>query len=286
MEDDLKFDVNEADLQEKVLEASSDTPVVVDFWAEWCGPCRALEPVLERVVDSYGGKLRLARVNVDDNPQLAQRYQVQGIPAVKVFADGQVMAEFVGAQPESEIRRILDGVVPSAADELVLEGDRKLEHGLPQEAGELYHNALAEQSDHPGALLRLGTLLLDEDRPEEAREVLSRIGEAATEYSMARGLLARLEFEKTCAENGGPQQCRERAEASPDDPQARYALACCLAAQERYKEALDELMVVLSQDVDFCDGAAREAVLRIFDLVGRRSELTDRYRRRMASIIY
>jgi len=280
------FEVSTAEFEEHVLKASSAVPVVVDFWAEWCAPCLSLGPVLEKLVNGSGGRLRLAKVNVETDPELAGRYGVQGIPAVKVFRDGKVAAEFVGALAEPEVARILESVVPSAVDELLLEGDRRLEAGAEEEAESIYRRALEADEAHTGALLRLGTLLLERGSFAEARQVLDRIEENAAEFAVAQGLLGRIEFQEVCRAAGGRAACEGRVSAGPEDLEAHYALGCCLASAGEYEPALEHFLQVLTLDRNFRDGAARAAMLHIFTLADPHSDLANTYRKKMAGALY
>jgi len=284
--DEVIFDVTTAEFEARVVRASSKAPVVVDFWAEWCAPCRALGPVLGRLVESYNGKMLLARVNVDREPELAARFGVQGIPAVKVFRDGAVAREFVGALSEADVARVLASVVPSAADELVRNGDARLQGGSPEEAEALYRQAIEAESGHAGALLRLGTVLVERGQAAEAGEVLGRIEANAAEYAEAQGMLGRIEFAEVCREAGGRQTCERRAADGPDDLEARYALGCCLAAAGEYEGAMEAFLQVLTADRNFRDGAAKEAMLHTFSLAGAQSEVVKAYRRKMAAALY
>jgi len=166
---ELVFDVGPGEFEEQVIEASRQHPIVVDFWAAWCTPCLMLGPLLERVVNSYAGRLRLARVDVEQHQEEARRYGIQGIPAVKVFRDGKVVSEFVGALPEGHIRRALEQALPSEADESAREGDRLQADGSASEARDRYEQALESTPNHPGALLRLAQLAAQEDQLETAR---------------------------------------------------------------------------------------------------------------------
>ncbi len=284
--EDLIYDVAPGRFEERVIAASRARTVVVDFWAEWCAPCRALGPVLEDVVRSHGGRAALARVNVDQHQDVAARYGIRGIPAVHVFRDGQVVGQFVGALPRAEVERILGAALPSVADELAEEGSRLAGENRVEQAEERFRRALQERPDHAGALLALGTLVLEAGRTDEARELLSRIEENAPEHDAARDALARIEFAETCQANGGLEACRERAEATPDDLDARHSLACCLAADGQYGEALEEFLLILGANREYREGAAREAMVRIFSLVGPQGELAKAYRRKLAGVLY
>lgn len=282
----IVFDVDADQFEQRVIQKSKKKPVMVDFWAEWCAPCRSLGPVLEEVVRGYEGRVLLAKVDVDRNPELAAQHGVRGIPAVKVFHQGKVVREFTGAVPKVEVERILSGVVPGPEDELVAEGDRLLEKGKTRKAEQRYRQVLDQEPAHNGALLRLGRLMLGENRVEEGRELLARVQESAPEYTEARALLAGLGFRNTCRENGGLDACRSRVEEAPEDPEAHYNLGCCMAVEGRWEEALEELLTALTLDKNYGDGAAREAVLSIFALLGPQSDLVKPYRRRLAGVIY
>ncbi len=197
------FEVEPGEFDEKVVAASSRTTVVVDFWAPWCGPCRMLTPVLEGIVTSMGGRARLAKVNVDEHQEVAARFNVQGIPAVKVFRGGEVVAEFVGALPEAQVRRVLEKAIPSAGDELVEQADTLLGSGDREEARRRYRQVLDGEPRHYGAALRLARLALEDGQLEEARRLASLIGEDAEEHAEAAGLLARVGFLERCRDGGG-----------------------------------------------------------------------------------
>ena len=280
------FEVPPGQFDDLVLNASPRLTVVVDFWAEWCAPCRALSPILERVVRSYDGRAVLAKVNIEEDREVALRFGVQGIPAVKVFRAGQVVGEFIGALPEPQVARILEAAIPSPADELVADGDELLAQGSVVEATGRYEQALEQAPRHAPALLRLGTAAAEQGDAEKARELLDRIGEDAPEYEAARGMLASLEFRETCRRAGGTDACRERTRQDPDSVDARYELACCLAAEGDSEAALEEFLNVLTRDKQYRDGAAKEAMLRIFALVGPHSELANAYRRKLAAVLY
>ena len=283
---DIVFNVQRGGFEQQVVAASSEAVIVVDFWAPWCGPCRILGPVLERVVESMGGRARLARVNVDEDPEVAERFGLRGIPAVKVFRKGEVVAEFVGALPETDVRRILEQAVPSAAEELVEKGDALMEAGNRHGARQCWQKAIAGEPRHGGAAVRLARLALEEGNAEEARRLASLIEEDAPQYEEASGLLARLDFAGRCQAAGGLEACRRRVQESPHDLPARYELACCFASEGSYREAMDELLGIVAADKHFQDELARKTMLRIFAIIGRRSALADEYRDRLARLLF
>ncbi|MBN1418038.1 MAG: tetratricopeptide repeat protein [Planctomycetes bacterium] len=285
-EGEFVFAAGETDFEERVVRGSWERPIVVDFWAPWCGPCRALSPVLEEVVASFDGALALAEVNVDDAPRLSQQYGISGIPAVKVFRAGRIVSEFVGAKARGEIREILSHVAPSKADEKVASGRRQEDAGRLDEAEALYRQALAARGDHPGAFLGLARIAIERHDHEAARDLASRVAPGVDEHDQAAALLARLDFTRECAEQGGAENARKSSAEAPNDLGALHALASCLAAEQDYTGALELLIRIVECDKGYRDGAPKRAMLRIFTIVGIRSALADEYRSRLARALY
>jgi putative thioredoxin len=274
------IEVGDESWQKEVLD--SDVPVLVDFWAPWCGPCRVLGPVLERVVEEYEGKVLLAKVNVDENQELAAGFGIQGIPAVKVFKDGALATEFTGALPEPAVREVLAQVVPSREDELVLEADGLWARGDAEKALEIYEQVLEESPQHAGALLGLGRGLLDTDA-ERALSVLDRVPLGGPERNEADRLIARHKLSER--DGADVESLRRELASAPDSLDLRFRLAQALAAEERYEDALEEFLAVLKKDRAFEDDGARKAMVQIFEVLGR-SELADRFRSEMAKVLF
>jgi len=274
------LDVAEADFERDVLDRSATVPVVVDFWAPWCGPCRTLGPVLERLADEHQGAFVLAKVNADETPNVTARYQVQSIPAVKGFRDRAIVAEFVGAQPESVVRDFLVSTLPTDADRLVADA-ADLTAG---DAEAKLRQALEIDARHPHALLQLARRLSERSAEAEALPLLARVPPGSSLAKDADRLAAVL---RTRIEGSGDEaELRARVKAQPDDLGAQLQLGRALAARGRYEAALRELLEVVRRDPQHADQAARKAMIDIFEVLGPHDMLTQRFQGQLASILF
>jgi putative thioredoxin len=270
-------DVDESTFEQEVLQRSYETPVVVDFWASWCGPCRVLGPLLERLAIEAGGTFRLAKVNVDENPNLAIRFGVQGIPAVRAFRQGEVTAEFAGAQPESAVRRFLERVAPSEAARAGEEAASLLATRHWPEAEAAFRLILEENEADGRAALGLVQALLMQGRGVDADRLLSRFPPgaewvAAQKLKPLASLLAKV----------------ERAEpAGSDDPlEAQLEQAARLIARGNLAAAMDGLLDILRQNKAYRKGLPKEILLALFSLLGEGDPLTREYRDELASVLF
>ena len=273
-------DVGDHDFETAVLERSRTTPVVVDFWAPWCGPCRAIGPLLERLADEHAGAFILAKVNEDEAPGVAEAFGIQSIPAVKAFRDGMLVGEFVGAQPEGTVRRLLEMALPTAVDKLVAEAA-----SLPPADGEAkLREALALEPRHAGSLLALARLLAARDETTEALGLLERVSPPSPLLAEAERLAAEL---RTRSDGAGDEAAlRARVAADPNDLQARLDLGRTLAALGRHEDALSELLDVVRRDRQFADDSARKAMVDLFAVLGSDDPLTDRFRGELAKALF
>lgn len=284
------IDVGLADFQHKVLDESLTRPVVVDFWAPWCGPCRSLKPILEKLADEYAGKFLLAKVNADENPDLSAQFGVRGIPAVKAVVGGKIVDEFSGAQPETAVREFLDRILPSPTELMRADAQARLEAG--DTAGALQTLADAARLDPANTAVRIdvASIMLDLDEPDETRRLLEGLSPLTTPDPRLPRLLARLQFaseEANAAEGAdtGEAALTARIDANGDDLDARLALARLLAARGEHAAALDQALEIVRRDREWNEQAGRRTMLSIFDLLGGQGEVVSRYRRLLSSAL-
>ncbi|GAB4232758.1 MAG: thioredoxin [Acidobacteriota bacterium] len=286
MRQDWVIEVGDADFESKVLRASFEKPVLVDFWAEWCTPCRVLGPVLEKLAEEYQGAFILAKVNTERAPALTQLLQIQSIPLVVLFRDGRPVDQFIGALPEPEVRNFLSRhIVPPANSDLE-QAYAALARGQLHQAERIFRRVLREKPDEPGALLGLARVHLLSRQEHEAKELLKRIPPTAAESEEAQALLTYLDCRKTARDGGSCERLERRVQEDPADLEARYQLARCLIGQDRFEAALEHLLEIVRRDRSFRDDGARKLMIDVFRIVGDRSELAERYRSKLAQVLF
>ena len=268
------IDVSEATFDQDVLQQSYQTPVVVDFWAPWCGPCRVLGPTLERLADEGNGDWILAKLNVDDNPSLAMQYGVQGIPAVKAFRDGQVVDEFIGAQPEPQVRDFLKRIAPSESEALLNQGQALLRERDWEAAETLFRRV----SDETAGRLGLIRALLGQGEGCEAKELLEKVEDPAA-LSDVEALTPLADY--LCEME---QPAADEADVAPIE--AQYRQAARILRRGNFAGALDGLLEVLREQKGYRDGQAKEVVVGIFALLGDEDPLTQQYRPQLAIVLF
>jgi putative thioredoxin len=281
---DWTIEAGEDNFEAAVLERSHEVPVVVDFWAPWCGPCRVLGPVLEKLADEYSGKFVLAKVNVDESPSLASAFGIQGIPAVKLIKDGEIAGEFTGALPEPAVREMLSRYLPSEYDEQADEAADLEEQGKPAEAQAIYQSILDAEPTHAKSLLGLGRVMMNAGDRDGALETLERISPAAEERKIADRLIARLQLQGD--QSADEATLRQKLAAEPDSLEARFDLAQALAANEKFEEALSEFLNIVKTNREFRDDGARKAMVQIFDVLPPDDPLIDKYRSELAKVLF
>lgn len=271
------IDVSTNEFADKVLLRSGEVPVVVDFWAAWCGPCRVLGPILERAASEAGGEWELVKVDVDQNQQLAGEFGVQGIPTVIGFRDGRPVSRFTGALPEPQVRQWLRELVPTAADRHVEAGKRALEAGETEAAESAFRQALESDRSHLEAGTALARILVGRGDAGEAIEVLAALPENET----VRGLRSQAELQSSGLDVA---DLEAKLADDPRNTQARLDLGRALAAEGDYRSALEHLLEVVESRSEFSE-PARVATLDLFAVIPD-PDLVAEYRRRLASALF
>ena len=268
------FDVSTAEFQEKVVAASQHVPVLVDFWAEWCAPCRQLKPVLEKLAAEYGGRFLLAKVNSDQNQELAGRCGVRGIPNVKAFVGGHLVDEFTGALPEAQVRAFIDTLLPSPAEPLRIAAQEARASGETELALSLLDDASQADPGNETVQLDMAEIRIEAGQIDAARALLDALEHKARDASRHKALQARL---KLVAAGGGADAAalQARIAANGDDPDARLQLANALALSGDYRPALEHLLAIVRRDRKWQDEAARKAMLDLFTLLGGDAQFDD-----------
>ncbi|CAK0755290.1 putative thioredoxin [Gammaproteobacteria bacterium] len=281
-EDNLVFNVTSTTFPTLVIDRSRDVPVVVDFWAAWCGPCQVLMPMLARLAQEYQGKFALAKVNTDQERELAQRYGVRNLPTVKIFRHGKVVEEFMGAQPEKVVRSYLDRHVDQKAGQLRQQAAAACEQGNFDDALVNLRRAIELEPANKAIQLDLARLFLTRNELREAESILS-----AFQYELgeAEMLISYLELVKT-ARDTNHQTLEAFLAANPLDHDARYCLATTQLIAKNYLEAIENLLEIVRRDRKFRDDGARKALLTIFAFLGADNQLVVRYRKRLVNLLH
>jgi putative thioredoxin len=279
-------DVTSENFQTAVLEASHQCPVLVDFWASWCGPCKALLPVVEKLANEYQGKFILAKVNIDEQQQLAQQFGVRSVPTVKLVKNGAITDEFMGALPESAVREFLDKHVENEADKALAELKASYQSN-PSDETLLALQSLAEQNpDNIHIQQGLAELLLQTNRTVEAAKLLRSLPAAQQVSPEISPLLARLEIMESAENAPAVDELLNRIECDPSDLESRYQLSSQYMLLENYEAALEQLLAILKRDRQFKDDAGRKGMLKVFDILGSQHPLVSDYRKRMTTALF
>ncbi len=290
---DLIKDSSEMTFMQDVIDVSNDVPVIVDFWAPWCGPCKALGPALEKAVTEAGGKVRMVKVNVDENQQIAAQLRIQSIPTVYAFFQGQPIDGFQGALPASEIKAFIDRVVAAGGGEddgglaeAVEAAEQMLAEGATDDAAQTFAAILGEEPENAaayGGLIRAQLALGDFD---QAATLLAEVPTAIAKSPEVEAARAQVELARQAQDAGPVAELRALVESEPDNMQARFDLALALHAEGQVQEAVDELLAMFRRDREWNDGAAKTQLFTIFDALKPQDPIALNGRRKLSSMIF
>ncbi|MFQ0812722.1 co-chaperone YbbN [Brucella anthropi] len=288
---DLVKDTTTASFQADVIAESRNQPVLVDFWAPWCGPCKQLTPIIEKAVREAGGAVRLVKMNIDDHPAIAGQLGIQSIPAVIAFVNGQPVDGFMGALPESKVKEFIAKVggpsnEEAALAEAVSAANELMEAGDFVQASEIFASILQAVPDNVDAVVGLAACLLESGDAEKARETLAELPADKQNAPAVRALEARLALADQVKLIGDPIELERRVQADPKDYQARFDLAQVRNAQGRREDAANELLFIMKADREWNDDGARKQLLQFFEAWGNADPATLGARRKLSSLLF
>jgi putative thioredoxin len=274
-----------------VVQASLEVPVIVDFWAPWCGPCKTLGPMLERVVEQAKGAVKLVKINIDENPEIAQQLRIQSIPTVYAFKNGQPVDGFMGAIPESQIRDFVKALTggaagPSPVEDMIAMAQEALAKKDIGAAAQMFGQILQEEPGHPKAVAGLAKCYIESGDLDRARQTLGLVRPDGAGDEAIRGVEAELALKEKGASAGDTAPLRAKVDANPGDHQARYDLALALDARGDRQGAIDQLLNIVKRDRKWNDEAARKQLVTLFEAMGPADERTIDARRKLSAILF
>jgi putative thioredoxin len=287
-DDEVAMETTLATFEKDVIAASTLAPVLIDFWAPWCGPCKTLGPMLERLEAEYAGKWKLVKVNVDENQELAAHFQVRSIPHVVAFADGQPVDQFIGVLPEGQLREFLDRLVPDGAEASRAAAGAALAEGRRDDAYDLLKEALAFDPGYDDARMDVIEMLLADGQVDEAKRQVALLSPKTTQGIDARfnAIKTRLDAVDAAADLPPTDALEARVAEHPDDLDARFDLASAFIARHKFDGALEHLLAIVQRDRTFRDDIGRKTMLSVFDLAAHDAQLVAKWRRKLSASLY
>lgn len=284
-------DVSTATFMVDVVDASNDAPVVVDFWAPWCGPCRTLGPMLEKAVRETKGAVRMVKVNIDENPEIAQQMRIQSIPAVYAFKDGRPIDGFVGALPESQVKQFIKrlasaGAAQSPIAEALAQAKAALAEGDLGTAGTFYRHILQHEPDNVDAIAGMARVLLADGKADKAQQLIDKLPADKASHPEVAAVKTAIELAAQASRSGDARALERKLEADPNDHQARFDLAMQRFGRGDREGAVDLLLDIVKRDRAWNEDGARKQLVKFFEAFGPTDPLTVSARRRLSTLLF
>ncbi len=283
--DSYVFNATTTDFQKTVLDKSAAVPVLVGFWAAWCGPCQSLMPVLAKLAKEHSGKFLLAKVDTDAEQELALQYGVRSLPTVKLFVDGKIVGEFMGAQPEGAVCAFLDQHLPNETAQLADTAIALYEQGEKKEAFATLQHCLRKEPDNDQIKMNLANLYLREENIEQAQTTLESVSSKTKLEKDYKAIASRLKLAEIAAAAPEIADLEQRIADDPNDNEARFSLSARLTIAQRYEDAMEQLLEIVKRDRQFNDDAGRKGLVDIFNMLGNKDKRIARYRPLLARAI-
>lgn len=274
-----------ATFKQDVAEKSHEIPVLIDFWAPWCQPCRQLAPILESLANEMGGKFLLVKVNTDEEPEIAQAFRIESLPTVFMLVQGQPVDQFVGLMSAEQAREWISRFLPSPAQLLAQEGMALVESD-PKSAELKFRQAMELEPDEDSLKICLASVIVKQGRLDECASIIEQLEKRGFLEPDAERLKSELDLRRSAAESGGVEIARKAVEADPANLKAQIQLADAFAASQQHRKALEICLSIVQQDFGEGRAEAKATMLKIFDMLGPASELTGEFRRKLATALY
>jgi len=281
----LSIDVNEKNFIQDVMEASNNIPILVDFWATWCEPCKSLMPTLNKLADEYAGKFQLAKIEIDQNQNLADQFSIKSVPTVKMVVNGEVVDEFSGVLSETQIREFIDNHLNSTEESPLQRAITKYQQGDAKTALEAMQEILISEPENPMVRIEFANMLMREKRFDDARDLLNSLSENDKKHPAALALFSQLESIEAVIDAPDIETLLQIIEQEPANCLAREQLSAHYKLRGDYVAAMDQLLEIVRQDRNYNEDAGRTELLKTFEILGQQHELVGQYRRKLALML-